>query len=83
MTKAFERSKRFFCFQDIGIFDLRFPNPIDLGVIIDGIYLVYINVNSFAERFQTFNENQTSSRKIEIELLTHLFILFIGITTIW
>ena len=83
MTEASERSRRLFRLQDIGIFDLRFPNPIDLGVIINGIYLIYTNVNSFAEHLQILNKSQTSPREIEVKLLTHLLILLIGVTAIW
>ena len=50
------------CFkpQDIGIFDLQFPNPKDLGAVINSSRLVYTNVNSFAERIETFIEIQTN-----------------------
>ena len=51
MMKVFKRSKRLFHLQDIGIFDLRFLNLIDFGIIIDKIRFVYINVNNFAEHF--------------------------------
>ena len=83
MTEASERSRRLFRLQDIGIFDLHFFNPIDLGVIIDGTCFVYTNVNSFAEHLQIFSESQISFREVEVELLTYLFMLFIGTTAIW
>jgi hypothetical protein len=59
-----ERNKRRFKPQDIGIFDLQFPNPKDLGVVIDNSRLVYTNVNSFAERIKTFIEIQANKQEV-------------------
>ena len=55
-----ECNKRRFKPQDIGIFDLQFPNPKDLKAIIDGSRLVYTNVNNFAEYIETFIEIQAN-----------------------
>jgi hypothetical protein len=55
-----ERNNPRFKPQDIGIFDLQFPNPKDLKTVIDGNRLVYTNINSFAEYIKTFIETQAN-----------------------
>ena len=55
-----ECNKHCFKPQDIGIFDLQFPNPKDLGAIIDDSRLVYTNVNNFVECIKTFIEIQAN-----------------------
>ncbi len=51
VMEVFKRSKYLFRLQNIGIFDIRFFNFTNFEVVINRIYLVYINVNSFAKRF--------------------------------
>jgi hypothetical protein len=43
--------------QDIGIFDPEFPNPQELGIVIDGSHLVYIDVFEFVEHIRTILED--------------------------
>jgi hypothetical protein len=64
--------------QDIGIFDLQFPNPKDLGTVIDGSRLVYTNVNNFVERIETLIETQANKQEVVEEIIECFPIFFAG-----
>jgi len=52
-TEAEKNTKYCIKQQDIGIFDPEFPNLQELGTVIDGSCLIYIDVFEFVERMRT------------------------------
>ena len=64
--------------QDIGIFDLEFPNLQGLGAIIDGNCLVYINIFEFIEYIYIILEDNFIIGESKQQIINFFFILFAG-----
>ena len=63
--------------QDIGIFDLQFPNPKGQGAVTDGSRFIFIDVYNFIERVHILLEDSLAVHEIERQIKVIFSILFV------
>ncbi len=69
--------------QDIGVFDLQFPNPKGQGAVTDGSRLVFTDVYNFMECVYTLLEDSSAAHEIERQIKAMFSTLLVGAVVIW